>query len=684
MDSKRLIIVVVLSTAVVFGWAALRQYMRDKHPEWFPESRQDGTPTTQVASEGTGGAGVAASMPATRIAAPVMTSAGGLRVVGATKAAAPYKMGYDEYDPKGAKPFPISVMASPRGAGLESVTLTRFTQEVGKKLSYVFQKPYAQGNPAMGRALATRTLVVNGVSNDVAEVDWVQKPDVGGMTAMVEYGVDIAGVSGGTILSVEKKYALQGTGDTGEGYEVLVSYTYRNPTTQPVRVKTIFNGPNVPEVENSRDIPEVVVGLNDDMMVSLDHRPASGITPEKGVVSLKSSKGFPLLWAGVASAYFNAIVRPEVDKQGKSSVVADVTAQALAKQGPNGEAFIALTFETGEVTVPARGQVTVPFHVYMGPRQRAVLNKAHYTAFPLSYDKALVLTGGMCAFCTFQWLINILVLMLTGFHWLFGGFAEAGDWGLAIIALVLVVRLLLHPITKRSQISMSKMSRMGPEIEKLKQKHGDNKEELNKAMMVFYKEQGATPILGCLPMLLQMPIWIALWSALQSTFELRHASFLWGFTWMKDLAQPDRLWFFPQKPINLYFFALDSINLLPILMAVVFWLQQKMTPKPVTTTKEAEQQQKMMQWMTLLFPLLLYTGPSGLNLYILTSTAIGIWESKRVRDHIQAQEEAERAGKVIVGAKATRASRRHAKDDQVEEPKRGGLMGWLAGIQKKA
>jgi YidC/Oxa1 family membrane protein insertase len=232
---------------------------------------------------------------------------------------------------------------------------------------------------------------------------------------------------------------------------------------------------------------------------------------------------------------------------------------------------------------------------------------------------------------------------------------------------------------------MSKMSKMGPEMERLKKKYGENKEELNKAMMVFYKEQGITPILGCLPMFLQMPIWIALWSSLQSTFELRHAPFLWGLTWIKDLAQPDRLLFFPKTPINLYFTSVDAINLLPILMGLVFYIQQKMTPKAVAMTPEQAQQQKMMQWMSLLFPVLLYTGPSGLNLYILTSTAIGIWESKRVRDHIQAQEEAEKAGKVIVDAKATRASRRHAKEEHAEDAKKtGGIMGWIGNLQKKA
>ena len=131
-------------------------------------------------------------------------------------------------------------------------------------------------------------------------------------------------------------------------------------------------------------------------------------------------------------------------------------------------------------------------------------------------------------------------------------------------------------------------------------------------------------LLGCLPMFIQMPIWIALWSSLQSTFELRLAPFLWGFTWIKDLAQPDHLITFA-TPFSFFFLHIDGINILPILLAVVFYLQQKIQPQQPATTPEQQQQQKMMKWMmVLMFPLMLYSGPAGLNLYILTSTTIGI------------------------------------------------------------
>jgi YidC/Oxa1 family membrane protein insertase len=265
-----------------------------------------------------------------------------------------------------------------------------------------------------------------------------------------------------------------------------------------------------------------------------------------------------------------------------------------------------------------------------------------------------------------------------------GGFAGRGDWGLAIILLVGLVRLLLHPITKRSQVQMMKMGKLGPEVEKLKKKHGDNKEALNREMMQLYKEQGFAPIFGCLPMFLQMPIWIALYSALQTTFELRQEPFLWGFTWIKDLSKPDYLIQF-RTPFTLFFefLTFDGLNILPILMGVVFWFNHKYTPKPAAMTPEQEQQQKMMQWMTLLFPLFLYNGPSGLNLYILTSTFIGIIEAKVIRKHIKEREEAEKAGMVIVDAgRPTRVAKR-LKEGESEPPKKSGFLGWVADLQAK-
>src|SRR6185437_15179893 len=124
---------------------------------------------------------------------------------------------------------------------------------------------------------------------------------------------------------------------------------------------------------------------------------------------------------------------------------------------------------------------------------------------------------------------------------------------------------------------------------------------------------------------------------------------------------------------------IHGISLLPFLLAFTMFLQQPFMPKPVAATPEQMQQQKMMQWLSpIMFLLIFYTYPSGLNLYIATSTAVGIIESKIVRDHIRAREEAEKAGRVFISTKATRGSRL-GKAEIPEEPQKSGFIGSLIG-----
>jgi len=328
----------------------------------------------------------------------------------------------------------------------------------------------------------------------------------------------------------------------------------------------------------------------------------------------------------------------------------------------------------------------LPLSVFFGPKERGLLEGDYYGVFPRFYSQLLSAAGSSCGFCTLPWLVDGLVDLLQVFHWVLR------DWGLAIIALVVLVRAILHPISKHSQVSMLKLQKMGPEMERLKKKYGDDKEALAKAQMEMHKEMGITPFLGCLPMFLQMPIWIALYSALQNDIVLRQAPFLWGLTWIHDLARPDRLISWDQHPFTVPFFGMKvvSLNVLPIVMAVVMFLQQKLQPQPPTLTAEQASQQKMMRYMSLAFSLFFYWMPSGLNLYILTSSTLAIFESKIIRQHIKEREEREKAGKVIVDAKPTRQGKQKQKQDPAEQASKPGCLkpGCLgsvwANLQQKA
>jgi YidC/Oxa1 family membrane protein insertase len=551
---------------------------------------------------------------------------------------------------------------------------------------YVYQTPYAEFE-RLSRPLGTRIIAINAQPLDVTDAVWEVVES--GLNRVVLLLPIFVGET--EVARLTKTFQLRSRAQDdspARAFEISVTHGVKNLTEQPITFAERFNGPTTPPMEMDRGYDrQLVAGYEYERTVRIEHWYIENFTADKPSQDLTkhSSDGYPILWAGTGSIYFTAIVRPEpVDPRfpSKNGWI-KVEGTLLDPQNPNTYSHkIQLAIETAAVTVGAKSQHTSALSVFFGPKKRSVLKEDYFVAFPKAYHLTLVLVSGICSLCTFQWLINVLVWMLGVFHFV------VRDWGIAIIMLVLVVRMLLHPLTKKSQMSMVKMGKLAPEIERIKKKYGEDKDEMNKAMMQLYKEQGFTPVAGCLPMFIQMPIWIALWQALQSTFELRQAPFLHFFgiplTWIYDLSQPDHLITF-ERTYHFLFISVSGLNVLPFLLAVVFWLQMKFTPKPPTMTPEQEQQQKIMQWMMLLFPVFLYGGPSGLNLYILASTTFGIIESKIIRSHIKRQDEIEaREGPVIVDAGPTRGSKRKSIEQKKPEPKKGGFMGWLASMQQKA
>ncbi len=680
MDTKRTVIGVIFAMALFFGWIQLVGYLQRKYPPQPPAQASTTRPTNPSTTRTTTepATQALASAPSTNsTSGPTMT--GGLQVIGSPQASKDVTLGSAV---RNHKTFALQLSLASRGAGLQSVTLNDFNRSVREKVPYAYQEPYSDFESA-SRAFATQSVSVNGASIDLADASWnLEKTDDSSATYSI-----VLGNAEGPLLQVFKSYEVftrEDPRNKGKGFEVVIRVGLKNLSGKSLSVATSFTGPLAPPAETERGPDQqVVVGYNVGKAIQTTFHGVEEFKGAKAIEDLtRSDKGQPMAWAGTGGVYFDAFVLPQ-PMPGSATAAAGpaiekVQAQAL-NPGNADDHRVVMSFSTNEVKLEPGQESALPLYVYFGPRWRDVLNTPYYAAFPRNYDSTLVMTSGMCGWCTFSWLINLLVMLLTGIHYVFR------DWGLAIIGLVILVRVILHPVTKRSQVSMVKMGKMGPEMERLKKKHGDNKEELNKAMVQFYKEQGATPVLGCLPMFLQMPIFIALWACLQSTFELRQSPFLWNLTWIKDLAQPDRLIWFPNHAFKVPFLGakVDAINLLPILVAVVSYFNQKYTPKPAASTPEQEQQQKMMQWMTLIFPLIFYNMPAGLNIYYLTTTSLGILEGKVIRDHIKQREEAEKAGRIFVPTKATRAGR-HRKDDAAPEAPKRGIMGWLSELQSKA
>jgi YidC/Oxa1 family membrane protein insertase len=193
--------------------------------------------------------------------------------------------------------------------------------------------------------------------------------------------------------------------------------------------------------------------------------------------------------------------------------------------------------------------------------------------------------------------------------------------GWAIIGLTLVIKALLLPLAYKSYVSMAKMKELQPQMEKLKEDAGDDRQKLQQGMMELYKKEKVNPAAGCLPILLQIPIFFSLYKVIFVTIELRHAPW---FGWIRDLSAPD-----PSSILNLFgllpfaapdpgsILAIVSLGILPILLGISMWLQQKLNPAPTDPT-----QAMIFAWMPWVFMFMLGTFASGLVIYWIANNVI--------------------------------------------------------------
>ena len=221
------------------------------------------------------------------------------------------------------------------------------------------------------------------------------------------------------------------------------------------------------------------------------------------------------------------------------------------------------------------------FKMYYGPKEDEELMKFGHNLV-VSHDMTLEVLAGP--------LLDLL-RMIYGY---------VGNYGVAIIILTIIVRIVLFPLTYKGMKSMKRMQQLSPRMKKLQAKYKNNKEKLNKEMMGLYRKNRVNPLGGCLPMLLQLPVFFALYSSLSSAVELRHAPFI---LWISDLSQP------------------DGLGITPLLMGASMYFQQKLTPQ---TAMMDPTQAKVMQMLPFIFTIFTFTFPSGLTLYWVTSNILSI------------------------------------------------------------
>jgi YidC/Oxa1 family membrane protein insertase len=296
-------------------------------------------------------------------------------------------------------------------------------------------------------------------------------------------------------------------------------------------------------------------------------------------------------WAGLKTKYFLAAVIPEAP------------VEAVSRSFRAAEDAIGVTLETARPGAGSQG-----FAIYAGP---------------LDYQRLKALGHGLDKAVDFGWSwISPLSRLVFRFMLLVNKVIP--NYGVVIIILSALTKLLFWPLTQKSFKSMREMQKIQPAMAELKEKYKNDPQKLNKAMMELYRERGINPLGGCFPMLLQMPVFIALFNVLRTTIELRRAPFL---LWIDDLSSPDVV---ANMPFSLPFIG-STLSLLPILMGVAMFIQQKMQS---TDPKQAA----LTYMMPIVFTFLFFRFPSGLVLYWLVNNILTIGHQYLMNRADRAQE----------------------------------------------
>jgi YidC/Oxa1 family membrane protein insertase len=264
-------------------------------------------------------------------------------------------------------------------------------------------------------------------------------------------------------------------------------------------------------------------------------------------------------------------------------------------------------FEIGffaqELKIVPRGTWEHKFKVYIGPQVNKTLKS-------INTDWQAVIYFGK-----FDLIAQGLLMLLEFFYGVFH------SWGWVIVVLSLVIYLLLYPLTMKQMKSMKEMQALQPKIEGLRKAYKDNTQKLNKEIMELYRTHKVNPFGGCLPMILQIPVFFALYQVLSRSIALKGSSFFW----IKDLSEPDRLFLFPSSfPV-----IGNEFNILPILMAIEMFVQQKVSMANISS-EQAEQQKIMLIVMPIMFGFLFYRMPSGLVLYWFINSSLTMLYQLRV------------------------------------------------------
>ena len=317
-----------------------------------------------------------------------------------------------------------------------------------------------------------------------------------------------------------------------------------------------------------------------------------------------------IMWSAIAGKYFTVVGIPDATEY-------DITFSEQPAKGV--EKASQMFFSRPRIKSSTNVDV---FQFYVGPKLGRVLsnyNQADENSFKASNLHLEEVTDTSSILGWLEW---ILKKMMVFFH------SIVPNWGIAIIMLTIAIKIVLFPITHKSYESTSKMQALNPKIKEIREQYKDNPQKMNQEMAALYKQEGVNPLGGCLPLLLQMPIFIALYMLLNKHFDLRGATFIPG--WISDLSSPESILSF--APFQLPILGWSDLRLLPIIFAVSIMLSSKLMQSPGASGQGGSM--KMMTYgMPFFLFFILYNAPSGLLVYWIMTNLLTMVQQKFIARH---------------------------------------------------
>ena len=540
--------------------------------------------------------------------------------------------------------YRMQVQLEQKGAGVDSVYLTQFDAEYKNGVKLRLPLPLIPHDPTWFPSLsltlnggggAAPTPLAEGDDTIIAAAreaeDWldsvlweVVKDDQGrirrpasvavpGTDKTVEGQAVVFRIKSPTGVVVTKTFRL------GKGIDGLeTELKFESPDQER---KVVYNllGPHGIPIEGewyTGTFRDLVFGqLNGSTTVPITH---SAYDIAKSTDKPIENTAMPLRYSGVENQYFAALLEPYPPPTGPED---RWDSRAIAVVHPDvkdlKKSDVAVRITSRPLKVGPTEAVVHTYRLFAGPKTEDALRP--YGAEDLAGYRKAGWFGIPGAPSLARYVITPTLAFTYGLTFRVSRFFHGtkGNYGIAIILLTILVRALMFPLGRKQALAAKKMQELQPLLKELQEKYKDDKERQAKEQFALYKRHGVNPVAGCLPALIQLPIFVGLWQALNTSVPLRQAPFLW----IRDLAAPDMLFHFP---VEVPFLG-EWFNVLPFVVIGLMLFQTKLFSPPATSP-ETEAQQKMMKYMMVFMGVMFYKVPSGLGLYFITSSLWAIGE----------------------------------------------------------